>query len=169
MLSLNPFIIKSAMILIIIFFFNFNLRAQEKKISKTRFVIGISAPELLHAGVTYRIVNASQVGLTVGAGPSLGMIWPSINLEHRLYLGKNSVKSNQKMWFFRQGTTFFPAANSPQKFTINLSIGKDIPFKHKNGITIDAGVFYLPESERSSIILVKSLNLWPALRFELYF
>jgi hypothetical protein len=41
--------------------------------------------------------------------------------------------------------------------------------KITNGITIDAGVFYLPESEDSSIILIRSLNLWPALRFELHF
>ena len=162
-------ILKYALVTIISICFTFNLRAQEKKISKTRFVIGLSAPELLHAGITYRIANSSQVGLSVGAGPSMGMIWPSINLEHRLYLGKNSEKTNQKTWFFRQGTTYFPAANSPQQFTLNLTVGKDLVFKNKNGITIDAGVFYLPESESSSIILVRSLNLWPALRFELYF
>ena len=161
---------KFTIVIITLFYFNLHLCAQEEKISKTRFVIGLSAPELLHAGVTYRIANASQFGLSVGAGPSLGTIWPSINLEHRLYLGKNAEKTNQKTWFFRQGTTFFPAAKSSQQFTLNLTVGKDIPFKNiKNGITIDAGVFYLPESERSSIILVKSLNLWPALRFEFYF
>ena len=161
---------KYALVMITSLSFIFNLHAQEKKISKTRFVIGLSAPELLHAGITYRIANASQFGLSVGAGPSLGTIWPSINLEHRLYLGKKSEKTNQKLWFFRQGTTFFPSAKSSQQFTLNLTVGKDIPFKKiKNGITIDAGVFYLPESESSSIILIRSLNLWPALRFELYF
>ena len=160
---------KYAMLLIIIFSVNLMLCAQEQKISKTRFVIGLSAPELLHAGLTYRIANASQIGLSVGAGPSLGMVWTSINLEHRLYLGKNSERTNQKTWFFRQGTTFFPSAKSSQKFTLNLTVGKDIPFKNKNGMTIDAGVFFLPESESSSIILVRSLNLWPALRFEFYF
>lgn len=158
-----------AMLLIILSSFNLILYAQDKKMNKARFVIGLSAPELLHAGLTYRIANASQIGLSVGAGPSLGSIWPSINVEHRLYFGKNSIKTDQKIWFFRQGTTFFPSAQSPQKFTLNLTVGKDIPFKNKNGITIDAGVFYLPESESSSIILVRSLNLWPALRFEFYF
>lgn len=99
-----------------------------------------------------------------------GGIWPAISVEHRLYIGKNNERINQKVWFFRQGTTFFPSAESPQQFTLNLTVGKDILFKNiKNGITIDAGVFYLPESESSSIILVRSLNLWPALRFEFYF
>ena len=163
-------IIKSAIVIITLFFFNLNLCAQADKLSKTRFVTGLSAPELLHAGVTYRIANVSQIGLNAGVGPSSGTIWTSISLEHRLYLGKNDERINQKTWFFRQGTTFFPSAKSPQQFTLNLTVGKDILFKNiKNGITIDAGVFYLPGSERSSIILVRSLNLWPALRFEFYF
>jgi hypothetical protein len=98
------------------------------------------------------------------------MIWTAISLEHRLYLGKNDARINQRTWFFRQGTTFFPSAESSQQFTLNLTVGKDLPFKNiNNGITVDAGVFYLPESETSSIVLFRSLNLWPALRFELYF
>lgn len=162
---------KYALVIIPLLYFNINLFAQGEKTSKTRFVIGLSAPELLHAGVTYRLANVSQLGLNAGAGPSSGMVWTSISLEHRLYLGKNSEKSNQKTWFFRQGTTYFPSATtSSQHFTLNLTVGKDIPSKNiKNGITIDVGVFYLPHSEHSSIILVRSLNLWPALRFELYF
>jgi hypothetical protein len=106
----------------------------------------------------------------VGAGPSMGMLWSSVNLEHRLYFGKESQETNQKTWFLRQGTTFFPSAKSSQQFTLTLTAGKDFIFKKiKNGITIDAGVFYLPKSERSSIILIRSLNLWPALRFEFFF
>ena len=158
------------LIISLLFSFTLNLCAQKETINKTKIVIGLSAPELLHAGVTYRIANISQLGLSVGAAPSLGTIWTSVNLEHRLYLGKNSEKTNQKTCFFRQGTTFFPSAESSQRFTLNLTIGKDFIFKNiKNGITIDAGVFYLPKSERSSVILVRSLNLWPALRFEFYF
>jgi hypothetical protein len=156
--------------IVMLFVFSLNLAAQTGIPPKLRIVAGISGPELLHAGITYRVANASQLGLNAGAAPTLGMIWTAISLEHRLYLGKKDTRINQKTWFFRQGTTFFPAAESPQKFTLNLTVGKDIPFKNiKNGITIDAGVFYLPESETSSIILLKSLNLWPALRFEFYF
>ena len=95
----NQPIIKYVMVVFILFSWNQNLYSQEKKISRTRFVIGLSAPELLHAGLTYRIANASQIGLSVGAGPSLGTIWPSINLEHRLYFGKNSIKTTQKSGF----------------------------------------------------------------------
>lgn len=148
----------------------FNLIAQDKNVNKTRIVLGISGPELLHAGISQRIANVSQLGISVGAGPTSGGIWPSVNLEHRLYLGKNDKMINQKTWFFRQGTTFFPSAKSSQQFTLNLTVGKDMAFKNpKNGFTIDAGVFYLPESESSSIMLIRSLNLWPALRFQFYF
>ncbi len=151
-------------------FCSLNLRAQKENLSKARIVAGISAPELLHLGLTYRIANSSQLGLNAGIGPSSGNAWPSLSLEHRLYFGKNSERLNQKTWFCRQGTTFFPSAKSSQQFTLNLTVGADLPFRSiKNGITIDAGVFYLPESERSSIILIRSLNLWPALRFEFYF
>lgn len=146
------------------------LLAQQKSATRTKYILGLSAPELLHTGITYRIANISLVGVSVGAGPTMGGVWTTINVEHRLYFGENSVKTNQKTLFFRQGTTFFPSARSAQKFTLNLTIGKDFVFKNvRNGITMDVGVFYLPESERSSIILVRSLNLWPALRFEFYF
>ena len=83
------------------------LSAQKETIKKTKIVIGISSPELLHAGATYRLANISQIGLNVGGAPSLGGIWPSASFEHRLYIGKNSEKSDQKTWYFRQGTTFF--------------------------------------------------------------
>ncbi len=144
---------------------------QNTKSGKTKIIAGLSGPELLHAGVTHRIANSNLLGVNVGAGPSLGSIWPSISLEHRLYLGKNDTRINLKTWFLRQGITFFPSAKSSQQLTFNFTGGKDLPFKKKptNGITIDAGFFYLNDSESSSIILIRSLNLWPALRFELYF
>ena len=161
---------KFAVAIITVLSFYLNLYGQENQAGKIRFVAGLSAPELFHGGITYRIANASQLGLNAGAGPTWGMTWTSISLEHRLYLGKNDTRINQKTWFFRQGTTFFPSGESSQQFTLNLTVGKDLPFKNiNNGITIDAGVFYLPKSGRSSIIFVKPLNLWPALRFELYF
>lgn len=157
---------------------SFNLQAQEKKSSKAKFTIGLSAPELFHAGARYRIANSSLIGLNAGLGPTMGGIWPSLSFEHRLYLGKNDNRSGMKVWFFRQGVTYFPAATespepgkaSSQSFTLNLTVGKDFPFKkHNSGATIDAGVFYLPGSENSSIVIVRSMNLLPALRFEFYF
>lgn len=125
---------KLVTILIVLACLQSNLYGQQEKISRTKFVAGISAPELLHLGVTYRIANISQVGINAGLGLTWGGVWPCISLEHRLYFGKNEVKTNQKSWFCRQGSTFFPSA-----------------------------------LEMSSVILVRSLSLWPALRFEFYF
>lgn len=156
--------------LFILFFCDPGLSAQTEKKTTTNFVVGVSAPELFHAGVAFRVSNSNQLGINAGIGPSSGEVWPSISIEHRLYLGKNDNKTNQKSWFCRQGATFFPSAKSSQKLALTLTGGKDFSFKKQgNGITIDAGFFYLPESESSSIILIRSLNLWPALRFEFYF
>jgi hypothetical protein len=156
---------------LVLFLANICIQAQESSPGRTRLVFGLAGPELIHAGITYRLAGFSQLGLNAGIGPSSGMAWTAISLEHRLYLGKVSGKSNLKTWFFRQGTTYFPSATLPsQHFTLTLTGGKDIVFKNaKNGLSIDLGVFYLPDSERSSIILVRSLDLWPALRFQLYF
>lgn len=161
---------KNVTLIIILLSININLIAQQETMSKTKFVFGLSGPELLHAGFTYRIVNFSQLGISAGVGPSAGKAWTTINFEHRLYFGKNADKTMQKTWFFRQGTTYFPSAKNPsQHFSLNLTVGKDIVFKNnKNGLTIDVGVFYLADSENSSIILIRSLNLWPAIRFEFY-
>src|SRR5690349_20489981 len=106
------------------------LRAQEERQGRWNFVTGLSAPELLHADVNYRLAQVSMLGLSAGVGPSYGSIWPSISLEHRLYLGKNNPRSNRKTWFCRQGSTYFPTATNPsQHFTFNLTGGKDLPFK----------------------------------------
>lgn len=161
-------------ILVSIFVFficHHSLSAQTEKANrKTKFVLGISGPELLHAGAAFRVSNSNQLGINAGIGPSAGEAWTSISAEHRLYFGKNDSRSNQKEWFCRQGITYFPSANSSQHFAFTLTGGKDFSFnKPGNGITIDAGFFYLKDSESSSIILVRSLNLWPALRFEFYF
>lgn len=161
---------KKIILLTVVVFSAINLIAQDKKLNKAKIVLGISGPELIHTGLTYRVTNSSQLGLIVGAGPTSGGLWPTLSIEHRLYLGKDQEAIKQKTWFFRQGTTFAPSAKSSQQFTLNLTVGKDMPFKKtKNGLTIDAGVFYLAESESSSIILIRSLNLWPALRFQFYF
>ncbi len=158
-------------ILILFLCYSSILSAQENGISKTKFVVGIAGPELIHAGITYRIANSSSIGGQLGIGPTMGGSYPSINLEHRLYIGKNDARTNQKKWFIRQGITYYPGASDRRNLALTLTGGLDMPGKKKpkNGFTIDAGAFYLGDSEQSSIILVRSLNLWPALRFQFYF
>lgn len=141
------------------------VKAQEQE-DKTRFVAGISGPELIHAGITFKITRSNRIGVSAGAAPSWGTTWSSVNLENRLYVNVDSP-----YWFFRQGITYFPSASSDaQHFSFSLTAGRDFMFKNgHSGITVDGGVFYLAESEDSSVILIRSLNLWPALRVQLYF
>jgi hypothetical protein len=146
------------------------LIGQETKTKTTKFIVGLSAPEILHAGVTFRIANSTLFGINAGIGPTMGGLWPTVSAEHRFYFGKNDSRIGQKTWFCRQGITFQPSAETTDKVALTLTVGKDMPFKKlTKGLTIDAGVFYLGGSELSSIILIRSLNLWPALRFEFYF
>src|SRR5687767_3740495 len=115
--------------------------AQEQGLKKTKMVFGLSAPELLHAGLTHRWADISLIGINAGLGPTMGGFWPALSAEHRLYFGKGS-SGRLPTWFFRQGVTFFPSGRTPQRTTLNLTFGKDLAFKNRrNGITIDAGVF----------------------------
>lgn len=79
---------KKFLVIILALTFSINLSGQEKKVAKTRIVTGLSGPELLHIGVTYRLANISQIGVNAGIGPSMGLIWTALSLEHRLYLKK---------------------------------------------------------------------------------
>ncbi|MDH7460362.1 hypothetical protein QEG73_03700 [Chitinophagaceae bacterium 26-R-25] len=137
---------------------------QETKQHKTRFVTGISVPELIHAGVTYRLASWSQLGFNAGLGPTWGGVWPTLSLEHRLYVGNRHPRLGQKTWFCRQGGTYFTAALPPEQFAFDLSLGKDLVFKNaRNGISIDAGVGYL-QRENADVS-----EFLPVLRFEFYF
>src|SRR5690606_2858132 len=123
----------------VLMFLSIGLFAQEGGAGKTRLIIGLSGPELIHAGLTHRVANFSQFGLSGGAGPTWGGVWPTINFEHRLYIGSGSDLTTS---FVRQGTTFFPVAKKPQRFTLTLTIGKGLKFSDSNnGLTIDLGVF----------------------------
>ncbi|MDI3320782.1 hypothetical protein [Pinibacter soli] len=134
--------------------------AQEIKESKTRFVLGLSLPELIHAGVTYRFASWSQLGVNAGVTPAYDEIYPTISLEHRLYFGNKNPKLAQKTWFCRQGGTYLPDEVSGEQFTANLTVGKDLVFRKKNGMTIDAGVYYKNVD--------KSSHIYPALRVEFF-
>jgi hypothetical protein len=139
-----------------------------QKINKTRFIAGLSAPELLHAGITHRITNIIQAGISLGYFPSWGESVTTISLENRVYIGETSAKTNQKLIFFRQGVTYFPSKDSEQKISLNVSFGKDLVFKNINkGITIDAGVLYLTANKNS--YNPTASRIWPSLRFEFYF
>lgn len=134
--------------------------AQIDSLSKARFVVGLSAPELLHLGAAVDLGKSNQFGIAAGIGPSWGTVWPTLNLEHRFYLGRASEFTNRRRWFLKQGVTYFPAGDEG---AITLTIGADLNSKARNkGWTIDAGLFRLfPDKDRYR-------NIGPALRFQHY-
>ena len=131
-------------------------------LTKTRFVVGLSAPELLHAGITVDLGKTSQVGFSTGVGPSWGAVWPTLNIEHRLYFGKITESANRRRWFIKQGLTYFTAAESQS--AVSFSVGSDLKSRARNrGWTIDLGGFILIQNNNDR----KNLFL-PALRFQYY-
>lgn len=138
-----------------------SLSAQSDSLAKTRFVVGLSAPELLHLGINLNISKSSQVGFAAGIGPTWGGTWPTLNLEHRLYIGKINEFTNRKIWFVRQGGTYFTAG---KEGAATLTVGADFKNRHRNrGWTIDAGAFILFRNR-----LDYSNLIYPALRFQYY-
>jgi hypothetical protein len=137
------------------------VQAQTDSMSPARFVIGISAPELLHAGLAFNLGMGSQLGASVGIGPTWGGVWPSVNAEHRLYLGKTNQTTKRRTWFLRQGLSYFTAGPD---LAATFSFGADLKSKRRDrGWTMDAGMFYLFPGERD-----RRRNVFPAVRFQYY-
>lgn len=138
-----------------------SLSAQTDTLTKTKIVIGLSAPELLHLGINVDLSKWNQLGISAGVGPSWGQAWPTLSLEQRFYFGNIGELTNRRKWFFRQSGTWFPAGKEGAG---TLTLGIDFKSKHPNrGWTIDAGVFDLFRNRRD----YKNL-LYPALRFQYY-
>lgn len=136
--------------------------AQVDSLTKTRFVIGISAPELFHAGVNIDLGKSNELGASAGIGPSMGTVWPTLNIEHRLYFGKIIESTNRKRWFFKQGATLFTADKDQKALT--FTVGADLKSKaSNNGWTIDIGGFILFQNDRD-----RKNQFYPALRFQHY-
>lgn len=144
------------------YLFNLSVIAQDK-LSSTRAAIALSGPEMFNAGMSVDLGKINQMGFYGGIGPSLGTVWTSLNLEHRLYVGKVSEATDRKKWFLRQGYTYYPQGNDS---AITLTVGKELKSKHLHrGWVIDLGVFYLPGIDASESSIG---NVVPALRFQYY-
>jgi hypothetical protein len=137
--------------------------AQMDSLSKARFVIGLSTPELFHAGGSIDLGKSNQIGVSAGVGPTWGGVWPTLNIEHRLYFGKLSEITRRKTWFFRQGATTF--TESDHQRAITLSLGADLKSKYRNrGWTIDLGAFLLLQND----VMGRTDKIGPALHFQYY-
>lgn len=139
----------------------FNAAAQTDTLTKVKLVIGVSAPELAHAGLSLDLGKHNQLGMSAGIGPTWGGVWPSFNAEHRLYMGNLREKIKRRVWFIRQGIHYFPGGDD---VAASLSAGLDFRSgRRHNGWTIDAGIFYLFPEERN-----RYRSVYPSLRFQFY-
>lgn len=112
--------------------------AQKREVTKTRILAGISSPELFHVGMNTDLSKSSQLAFSTGVFYSPGTPWPSISVEHRLYLGKVDEDMERKKWFFRQGITWFPSGDD---VVGTLSVGLDLKSKtNYKGWTVDLGL-----------------------------
>lgn len=137
-----------------------NIAAQEP-LSKTRILCGLSAPELLHLGVATQITRSNMVGISAGVGPTWGGLWPSVNAEHRLYLGPSNRTTGRRQWFLRQSVSYFPGG---EDVVFALTAGADLRSKRPgSGWTVDAGVWQLIPDEKG-----EQARYAPALRFQYY-
>lgn len=135
--------------------------SQTDSLTKTRFVIGLSAPELFHIGVNYDLASISQLGVTVGIGPTWGGVWPTINAEHRLYFGKIDPQKLRRKVFLKQGFTYYTAGDQN---AFSFSVGGDLRSKNRaRGWTIEIGAFILKQDKRD-----RHNKMYPALRFQRY-
>ncbi|MBC6607209.1 hypothetical protein H8B13_10295 [Hymenobacter sp. BT188] len=135
--------------------------AQDVALTRTKFVVGVSGPELLHLGVGVDVTTYNQLGFTVGVGPTWGGVWPTLNAEHRLYFGNVQVGTNRRKLFFRQGVTYFTEGEEGAGV---LSLGIDLKSKKANrGWTIDAGYCLLFPRTKD-----RYRDSFPALRFQYF-
>jgi len=121
-----------------VFFISPGAKAQYRNVTRTRILAGLSSPELFHVGINTDISKSSQLGINGGVFYSPGSSWPSVSLEHRLYLGKIDDVMGRKKWFFRQGITWFPSGDD---VIGTLSVGLDLKSRNNyKGWTVDIGL-----------------------------
>lgn len=153
---------QKANFLILLVFASSFASAQEDSLTKTRIVIGLAAPELIHLGFATDLGQRNQVGFSAGLAPSWGSVWPSLNVEHRFYFGGNSAATLKKKFFLKQGFTFFTADQDQKALTFTL--GADLKSKARHrGWTIDLGAFLLLQNDMD-----RQNKLYPAIRFQYY-
>src|SRR5687767_8639818 len=95
--------------LILITAFCFSSSSAQESLSKTRLVGGLSIPELLHLGIATQLTSSNMLGVSAGVGPTWGGLWPSLNAEHRLYLGPKNSATGRRQWFLRQSVSYYPS------------------------------------------------------------
>lgn len=118
---------------------------------KSRFVLGLSSPELLHIGYGIDVSRKYHIGITAGIGPSWGTAWPQFSIEQRILFATSDSPGQKGQWFFRQGFNYFPFG---EDLLVTFSIGRDSKWdSNQDCWTFDLGfstfIFYNRQYEYS--------------------
>jgi hypothetical protein len=115
--------------------------AQYDRSREIRLIAGASLPELFSIGGNIKITKLNVVGGSLGFLPVGGLLWQTVNAEHRLYFSRSTKGDIIRKYYFRQGLTFTMPSNEISAFA---SIGVDRELNQNNdGLSFEAGVYYI--------------------------
>lgn len=130
---------------LILFLLFFSLSTLNSQIIRTKLdiIAGISARELIHAGLRYQYSEQLQIGLAVGSDMAIfNQEITTYSLDHMIHFGKTGNFSNRPVWYARQGLTYFIEVSENTKIEIsylNLALGREFQFTKWLGFNTDIG------------------------------
>ena len=146
-------------------------QSQNEDLSKTRFVAGLSYPELIHLGANVAVGNYNQIGGSVGFLVFYGY-HPTVNIEHRFYFENLKDFTKPRNWFFRQAVTYYfiidDEIGGDYQASLILSVGLDFRSNsRKNGWTLDLGGF-IAYPKKGNRGINENHIIGPSLRIQFY-
>ncbi len=158
----------------------YSSKAPEKKFE---IDFGLGFPDLLHAGMKYKLSESSKIGMSYGAliapGGSRGRRMSAITLEHEYHFGKTSGKSSMPLYFFGQKLTYIQDVDelsSSETVYFTPYIGKGFYSEGPFGINIDLGLNFKIHDQTMAHIESDNRNasssfpgVFPAMRLQFFF
>jgi len=138
-------------ILLLVFILIFNISLVNSQSLKAS--IGVGLPDLFHAQVSTTVSNKNEVGLQLGTffADDLSL---SLTAEHRLFLSMSKKFQNVNTWFFSQRATYLLEKSDLYRWGtwfVSLSIGKNVYWTPKFGLSFDLGLSAIVFEEQFNI------------------
>lgn len=149
----------------LIFLLFSNALGQYDRTNEIRIIAGVSVPELFSIGGTYKVSQLNVVGGSLGFMPVGGLLWQTINAEHRLYFSRSTKGDIIRKYYLRQGIIFTMPSN---EFSLLASVGVDRELNQNNdGLSFEAGLYYILGNNDPFLGDTK-IQLRPALAIKYY-
>lgn len=114
---------------------------------------GVGLPDLAHVGIGVSVSDRNEVGFQLGTFfIENTLLTPT--LEHRLYFRKSRRYQSLNTWFFGQRITYYFEESDENKWKmvfLNLSIGRNMYFSKRFGISCDGGILFIPYDRQFSV------------------